>query len=1300
MIPAAFPENEAERLEALRRFRILDTPAETGFDNLVKLAAQICETPIALLTLIDGERQWFKAKTGLGLDGIAREIAFCGHTILGDDLLVVPDTLADARFSANPLVRDEPRLRFYAGVPLKTSTGEALGTLCVLGTEPRELSQAQAFGLNTLAAQAMAQLELRLAQTAPTPPIDFEVGSDEVRQLLESSPVPLLLIRLIESDRLGSGRTLYVNLAFSRLLGYTRADIPDLETWFVKAYPNPEYRQAVMAEGNRRIQRQTLENAGIDSNEIWVCDKQNKSHLCEVTRARFGDTLLISLYDITRRKEVEDALRESEENMRSVIELSPVPMVLLDLPDAAHPERTSSLFHVNQAFTQLLGYSLEDVPDGRSLQDKLFPNPSERAQVVAETRNRIEAAGTEAMGTRLGVDWMTSKDGETRLIERISSRFEDKLMICFHDLTERYKMEEALRVSEANTRQYLDAMPIGVSIVGVDFQLKYINSKAAALLGKAFEPVQGEDILETYGVFIRGTDTPYPLERTPNARALKGERMVVDDLEIRRPEGVVTLEAWGSPVYGANGEITAGMAAFFDISERIHFEHDLRQAKEAAEAANRAKSEFLANMSHEIRTPMNAIIGLNHLLEKTGLHPKQLDYVRKVQASAQNLLRVINDILDFSKIEAGKLDLESISFNLNQVLTNLSTLLSLKADEKGLELIFDLRDNVPESLVGDSLRLEQILLNLVTNAIKFTHAGSVTVAVRIQEESDSEVLLRFSVRDTGIGLSPEQISRLFQAFSQADTSTTRQFGGTGLGLTISKRLAEVMGGTIGVDSAPDQGSCFWFTARFSKQGERRSQIVPPEILGMQALVVDDQVHVQEIISDYLRGFGMKVLTAGSGKSALQLFQSELDPPIRLVLMDWKMPGLDGIETVRQLKAQLPEDAQPAVILMTAYGREDLMQKLENLSVEGIMLKPLTPSMVYDALLEALDLAPPPEQAQPQEATWRAQLRPLLGARLLVVEDNPINQQVAQELLESEGFQVQLAKNGQQALERLEEFSYDLVLMDLQMPVMDGYTATRRIRENPAWDRLPVLAMTADAVAGVREQVLEVGMNECITKPIEMEQLFGALARWLPKSAGSREALPPRPRPEGPYLPEIPGIDLSRALQRASGNTSLFVNLLQEFCRNYADFPAQYAAYPEGTERYRWIHTLTGVAGNLGMEDLSKAARALEAKLKQGEPDAAEFMRLHALIDRMLEQLSPLLARYAPQAEAPPASTGGALDPTLLTALSELIDQFDPSAEQVLAQLDGIDSALRQALRHALETFDFEGAKALLAEISV
>ncbi|HEY9841011.1 MAG TPA: PAS domain-containing protein, partial [Candidatus Obscuribacterales bacterium] len=487
MIPAPEPQREAARLAALLRYRILDTAPEVDFDDLVQLAVQICACPMAAISLIDREHQWFKSKIGLEPDEIPLD-SFAG--LSDDELLCISDL---SELPGHPLRRVLPQVRFIAAMPVLSPEGVKLGSVCVMDRVPRELSETQGFALRTLARQVMHILELRLRlREAEQIQADLITSSEDTRKLMESSPVPLLLIRLEQTGRIDSGKTLYVNQALTRLLGYGLADIPDITTWFEKAYPDPEYRRAVMAEGARRIQTQGIELAGEESNEVWVTDSGGRSHRCEIARSRFGDSLLISLYDVTERKRMEDALKVSEENTRRVIELSPVPNILIEYSESEKLTPDSKVLLVNQAFTQMLGYNLAEVPDVGTLQDKLYPDPEYRQAVLDSSLKRIEIAGREALRTGLATAWMTGHDGQRHLVERISSRFENKLLVCFHDLSERMEMEE-----------------------------------------------------------------------------------------------------------------------------------NLREAKEVAEAASRTKSEFLANMSHEIRTPMNAIIGLNHLLEKTGLNPKQ-----------------------------------------------------------------------------------------------------------------------------------------------------------------------------------------------------------------------------------------------------------------------------------------------------------------------------------------------------------------------------------------------------------------------------------------------------------------------------------------------------------------------------------------------------------------------------------------------------------------------------------------------------------------------------------------------------
>ena len=540
------------------------------------------------------------------------------------------------------------------------------------------------------------------------------------------------------------------------------------------------------------------------------------------------------------------------------------------------------------------------------------------------------------------------------------------------------------------------------------------------------------------------------------------------------------------------------VGSWSDIDIRKAAEQAIQAAQAELEKANEAKSAFLANISHEIRTPMNAVIGLSHLALKADPTPRQRDYLVKIRSSGQHLLGIINEILDFSKIEAGKLSIESVDFDLDKVLENVGNLISEKAEEKGLELVFDIESEVNSTrLRGDPLRLGQILINFCNNAVKFTEQGEVVVKAQVLEDGEDRQLVKFSVSDTGIGMTEAQIGRLFQAFEQADTSTTRKYGGTGLGLAISKRLAELMGGEVGVVSELGNGSTFWFTARLGKGAAvQRPKLLRSDLLGRRVLIIDDNSSARSVLSGMLMSISLVADEAASGEEGIEMIHDAAgrDEPYEIVFIDWQMPSLDGIETCKRIR-ELPDlSEQPHMVMVTAYGREDVLKQAEVNGLENVLVKPVTASTLFDTVVAVLHVDQ--ESAAHSEPAPSFDIARTRGTRVLLVEDNEINQEVAIGLLEDAAIQVDLAENGEIAVRMSKENDYDAVLMDMQMPVMDGVEATRVIRSDPSLQSLPIIAMTANAMAADRDKCLKAGMNDHVAKPIDPDELFTVLLRWI------------------------------------------------------------------------------------------------------------------------------------------------------------------------------------------------------------
>ena len=658
-------------------------------------------------------------------------------------------------------------------------------------------------------------------------------------------------------------------------------------------------------------------------------------------------------------------------------------------------------------------------------------------------------------------------------------------------------------------------------------------------------------------------------------------------------------------------------------------------ARSSAEAASHIKDEFLANMSHELRTPMNAVIGLSHLCLQTELSGKQQDYLQKIHSSAKSLLGILNDILDVSKIEAGKMELDRIPFELDDVMDNLATILGVKAQEKNLELLIETSPDVPSILVGDPLRLGQVLINLAGNAVKFTPKGEVVVSAELEKEEGDQVILRFTVKDTGIGMSQPEIEKLFRPFTQADTSITRKFGGTGLGLTISKRLIEIMGGKIWVESTPGLGSRFIFTVSCFK-AEKQADIPHTEFTGlggMRVLAVDDSENSLLIMKNYLESFSFDVSVASNGRDALSTVRkaNKEGRPFNLAILDWKMPQMSGLELARELR-EMPElTVKPKVLMIAGYGQSGIPALINDKVIDGVLEKPFKQKKLFDSIANIFGLE---KWATGKFRIIGAQFNPALvaqvkGAYLLLVEDNEINQQVARELLESFGIRVAMAENGEEAIARLQEEPFDGVLMDMQMPVMDGITATREIRKNPALANLPIIALTANVYVSEQNAFLAAGMNDHIGKPLDPDRLIATLAKWIhPARLADSSPPPPTATASAPMpLPDLPGVKVAESVRRIGGNTGLYYSLLEKFRINQKDAARNIRdalASNDQKTAERLAHTLRGIAGTLGAEYLQTQAELLENKIKNGTLDEVE--PLIETIDRELGKLMANIGR--------------------------------------------------------------------------
>ena len=897
------------------------------------------------------------------------------------------------------------------------------------------------------------------------------------------------------------------------------------------------------------------------------------------------------------------------------------------------------------------------------------------------------------------------------------------------DVTDEQEAKQALADQLEFQQVLMDTIPYPLFFKDAECRFAGFNKAYGEVFGIDTQPLIGKQVLD--------------LEYLPEADRIlyqqEDERIIHEISTIRREmpipfaDGTVHQTLYWVAGFGkTNGQPGGLVGTFVDINPQKQAEAELAYAKELAEEAARMKSDFLANMSHEIRTPLNAILGLTHLLQKSDLDKRQHNFVDKIHRSGRHLLGVINDILDFSKIEAGKLALSPQPFALDDLLNDLIDLTAEKAHQKGLEFIIDIAPDVPYELVGDELRLGQILINYMSNAVKFTEQGDIRLEIRLNETRADGLLLYFAVHDTGIGLSAEQMGRLFNSFQQADASTTRKYGGTGLGLAISRTLAEMMQGEVGVDSHLGSGSTFWFTALLQPAtAEQLSNSLQPslDLRGTSALVVDDNPKTAEAIAHMLTAMRFVVTIATDGAAALDLIrQSMTTTPIELVFVDDGMPQMSGQQMARQL-ADMALPAPPAVVVLHSGEYTAQLDEHSSSAISAHLAKPVTPSLLFDTAMRLRAGAEGFASGRATHSSKRASfssergnpgrhhateveetLSTRQGARLLLVEDNELNQEVACELLTGAGFQVEIAANGQEALDRLQQGTFDLVLMDMQMPVMDGVTATRAIRQNPQWAQLPVVAMTANAMEQDRQQCLAAGMNDFVSKPIEPDQLWQALLRWIPPrqstvvnrelSSGnvslldtSETAIP---------LPTLEGLDTELGLRRVMGNEQLYRNLLRKFARSQQDAVTQIRHALQAKDHLlaeRLAHTLKGVAGNIGASALQEQAATLERAIREQVDTRQLLDELEPALARLCHQLAEALDTEP--AEQPSHDNAGTDIRPVLERLAQLLGEDDSEALDVLddhqSQLQQSSSERLRQLDEAIRNFEFEQALEIVTD---